>query len=176
MRPEKLMTRFFPDGEALLVLYALHLGLCCCLRAGGDESELVCSECGFEALYICRDCGLKMALVCGPITDCLQAATTTQDSHTSKGTSHLAGGLSQSNDTVTSAQGRAGAGEEREVGPMRCEACLAEHPTVRIQYAPIWTCSTEAKIRRHCGFGAPRKINSGDYRRISLAISAIRHT
>jgi len=35
-----------------------------------------------------------------------------------------------------------------------------------------WTCSTEAEIRRHCASGAPIKINSGDYRRISLAVSA----
>jgi hypothetical protein len=75
MRPEKLVTRFFPDGEVLLVLYALNLGPCCCLRAGGDESELVGSECGFEALYICSDCELKTALVCEPIVHCFRAAT-----------------------------------------------------------------------------------------------------
>jgi hypothetical protein len=40
IRPEKLVTGFFLDGEALLVLYALNLGPCCCLRAGGDESAL----------------------------------------------------------------------------------------------------------------------------------------
>jgi hypothetical protein len=56
-RPEKMVTRFFPDGEALLVLHALILGPCRCLRVGGDNSELVGSECGFEPLYICRDCG-----------------------------------------------------------------------------------------------------------------------
>jgi hypothetical protein len=42
--------------------------------------------------------------------------------------------------------------------------------------AHTWTCSTEAEIRRHCAFEAPEEINSGDYRRISLAVSTISHT
>jgi hypothetical protein len=39
-----------------------------------------------------------------------------------------------------------------------------------------WTYSTEAEIRRHCAFEAPKEINSGSYRRISLAVSTIRYT
>jgi hypothetical protein len=38
------------------------------------------------------------------------------------------------------------------------------------------TCSTEAEIRRHCAYKAPKEINSGGYRRLSLAVSTIRHT
>jgi hypothetical protein len=39
---------------------------------------------------------------------------------------------------------------------------------------PYRTCSTEAEIRRHCAFEAPKRINSGSYSRISLAVSSIR--
>src|SRR6266545_2055128 len=71
MRPEKLVTKFFPDVEALLILYTLNSGPYCCLRAGGDESALACSKRGFEALYICSGCKLKIALVSEPIAHCL---------------------------------------------------------------------------------------------------------
>jgi hypothetical protein len=77
-RPDKLLTRFFPDGRAFLVLYALNLGPHRCLQAGGGQSGLVCSECGFEAPYICRDCGLKTDVVCEPIAYCLQAVSATR--------------------------------------------------------------------------------------------------
>jgi hypothetical protein len=46
----------------------------------------------------------------------------------------------------------------------------------RIPLSPFRTCSTEAEIRRHCAFEASKKINSGDYKRISLVVSAITHT
>src|SRR5882724_4130715 len=36
-----------------------------------------------------------------------------------------------------------------------------------------WTCSTEAEIRCHCVSGALIKVKCGDYRSISLAVSAI---
>jgi hypothetical protein len=77
MRPEKLVTKFFPDVEALLILYTLNSGPYCCLRAGGDESALACSKRGFEALYICSGCRLKIALVSEPIAHCLQDVTAT---------------------------------------------------------------------------------------------------
>ena len=60
------MTLFFSDGRAFPVLYAVNVGPCCCLRAGGDESELVGSKCGFEAPHICSKCGLKSEVVCEP--------------------------------------------------------------------------------------------------------------
>jgi len=41
---------------------------------------------------------------------------------------------------------------------------------------PIRTYSTEAAIRRHCAVEAPKEINSGSFRRISLAVSSIGHT
>jgi hypothetical protein len=42
----------------MLVLCALNLGSDARLRSGGDESELVCRECGFAAPHICSNCGV----------------------------------------------------------------------------------------------------------------------
>jgi len=57
------------------MLFAPNVGQHRCLRADGEESELICSECGFEAPRICTDCGLKTVLVCEPTCRCLQAIT-----------------------------------------------------------------------------------------------------
>ena len=46
------------DGPAFRSLCAANLGPYGCLRAGGDESELIGKEYGVAAPHICRDCGL----------------------------------------------------------------------------------------------------------------------
>ena len=48
------------------MLFTVHVGPPGGLQAGGDESELICSECGFEASHICSECGLKSNVVCEP--------------------------------------------------------------------------------------------------------------
>jgi hypothetical protein len=65
-RPDKWVTLFFSDGYALPILYAVNVGPWCCLRAGGNQSELIGRECGFAAPHICSDCGLKTDVVCEP--------------------------------------------------------------------------------------------------------------
>jgi hypothetical protein len=39
----------WPPTLSVRALYAPNVGQHRCLRADGDESELICSECGFEA-------------------------------------------------------------------------------------------------------------------------------
>ena len=53
----------------------MNVGLWCRLRAGGNQSGLIGSDCGFSAPHICMDCGLKTALVCEPERACLRAVT-----------------------------------------------------------------------------------------------------
>jgi len=65
----------FLGRYAFPILYAVNVGPWCCLRAGGNECELIGSKRGFAAPRICTDCGLKIALVCEPESSCLQAVT-----------------------------------------------------------------------------------------------------
>jgi len=51
MRPNQWGTSFFPDGQAFWALCAPNVGPPRCLRAGGDESELIFSECGLLATF-----------------------------------------------------------------------------------------------------------------------------
>jgi hypothetical protein len=53
----------------------MNVGLWCRLRAGGNQSGLIGSDCEFSAPHICMDCGLKTALVCEPERSCLRAVT-----------------------------------------------------------------------------------------------------
>jgi hypothetical protein len=48
------------------MLFTVNVGPPGCLQAGGDESELIGSECGFEASHICSEWGLKSNVVCEP--------------------------------------------------------------------------------------------------------------
>jgi hypothetical protein len=70
MPPNQWETSFSSDSQAFLALYALNVGPTRRLRAGGDESGLVGSKCGFAIPHIFTDCGLKNALVCELVTYC----------------------------------------------------------------------------------------------------------